>query len=170
LEAANAAVSLTGFPVAGRRLVLNLELASHELNHLEVCKGFMQLIGAENVNGWNLPEMLSTWARAYDLAGEISSDPDLSPCRRSYYLSGFHALAEANRPEAVLWTLLTTWDNALQSLEAAGKAEQHFPAWEATLEHLRLTPTTTNVRSEELEHYLDQIENIIEVWAKQSGV
>jgi hypothetical protein len=169
LEAANAAVSLTGFPVAGRRLVLNLERASHELNHLEVSKGFLQLLGAENVNGWNLPEMLSTWARTYDLAGEISSDPDLSPCRRSYYLSGFQALAEANRPEAVLWTLLTTWDNALHALEAAEKAEQHLPAWEATLERLRLSPTTAIARSEELEHYLDQMENFIEVWAKQNG-
>lgn len=170
LEAANAAVSLTGFPVAGRRLVLDLERASHELNQLQIYKGFFRLIGAENVNGWNLPDMLSTWARTYDLAGEISSDPDLSPCRRSYYLSGFQELAESNRPEAVLWTLLTTWENALQALEAAGKAEQHLPAWEAILERLRLSPATANARSEELEHYLDQIENFIEAWAHMSGV
>lgn len=170
LEAANAAVSLTGFPVAGRRLVLDLERASEELNYAEVYEGFLQLLGAENVDGWNMPDLLSAWARAYDISGEISSDPDLAPCRRSYYLSGFQALAEANRPEAVLWTLLTTWENALQALELVETAELHLQTWEATLERLKLSPATAGARSEELEQYLDQIEGFIEAWAKDNGV
>lgn len=169
LEAANAVACLSGFPVAGRRLALSLELVIKELGYPEVYVGLMRLLGAETLQGWDMPEWLSAWARAFDAASVLVTEPDLAPCRRSYYLSGFQALVEADRPETVIWTLLTTWERSMYALNTTEMTTVHSPTWETLLQHLRLGPSSAASRSEELENYLDQVEDVVETWARQMG-
>lgn len=169
LEAANAVACLTGFPVAGRRMVLNLEQAVTDLDHPEVYEGFTRLLGVEAIQPNDTSELLSAWTRIFDQASELNSEPELAPCRRSYYLNGFQALIEAGCPDAIIWTLLTTWERSVHSLKTAEQAEPFLPFWESTLERLRLTAARSDARNQELERYSDHVEEIVELWAERNG-
>ena len=169
LEAANAAVSLCHFPVAGRRLTHALRHACEEIGHPSIYDGFIHLLGADLMSQWNTPEMLSAWARAFDAVSQISDAPQLAPCRRNYYQSGFHLFVEAGHAEAIVWTLLTTWEQAIHALTLSGTAEPHLPAWESTLAGFELTENSADKRGQELERYIDHIEEIIDKWATQQG-
>jgi len=169
LEAANAAVSLCHFPVAGRRLTHALRHASEEIGHPAVYDGFIHLIGADLMSQWDVPDMLSAWARAFDAASQISEAPELAPCRRNYYQSGFHMFVEAGHTEAIAWTLLTSWEQAIHALNLSGIAAPHIPVWESALACLELTENSADKRSQELESYIDHIEEIIDKWATQQG-
>jgi hypothetical protein len=169
LEAANAVACLTGFPAAGRRMTLVLEQAVMDLHHPEVYEGFLRLLGVEAIQPNDTSELLSAWTRIFDQASELNSDPELTPCRRSYYLNGFQALLEAGHPDAIIWTLLTTWERSIHSLKSAEQAEPFLPLWESTLERLRLTSARSDARKEELERYSDRVEEIVELWAERNG-
>jgi hypothetical protein len=169
LEAANAAVSLCHFPVAGRRLTHALRHASDELDLPVVYDGFIRLLGADNINQWNVPEMLSSWAKAFDAASQISEAPELAPCRRNYYQSGFHIFVEAGHAEAIAWALLTSWEQAIHALTLSEIAAPHIPAWESSLASLELMENCAEKRGQELERYIDHIEEIIDNWATQHG-
>ncbi len=169
LEAANAVACLIGFPVAGRRMALDLERAALDLDHPEVYEGFTRLLGVEGIQHHEMSELLSAWTRIFDQASKINSEPELTPCRRSYYLSGFQALLEAGRADAALWTLLTTWERSVHSLKNVGKAEPFLPIWQDTLERLRLATARSDARNEELERYSDHMEEILRSWAERNG-
>ena len=169
LEAANAVACLTGFPVAGRRMTLDLEQAALDLDQPEVYEGFTRLLGVEGIQANNISELLSAWTRIFDQASEVNSEPELAPCRRSYYLNGFQALLESGRPDAIVWTLLTTWERSIHSLKTTERAEAFLPVWESILERLRLTSGRSDARNEELERYSDRAEEIVELWAERNG-
>ena len=76
MQGANAAASLTGFPAAGRRLTLSLERKTAELGQNEAYQGFLCLIGAAEIDSWNLPEWLSSCGRAYDAASKVTDNPE----------------------------------------------------------------------------------------------
>ena len=168
-QAANAAACLTGLPVSGRRTVLELERRAQALGRPEVFTGFLRLIGVDDSGGWSLPDWLTAWARAFDDAAGVSSDPRLHPCRQAYYRTGFQALAEAGRPDAVIWPLLIVWERAMTALESHGRSESHGSAWSAARQQLDLTDASRKARSEDLDVYLDHIEVVIEDWAEKAG-
>lgn len=169
LEAANAVACLTGFPVAGRRVALELQQAATDLDHPEVYEGFLHLLGMDAFHPDDTSELLSAWTRCFDQASEISSEPELAPCRRSYYLSGFQAIIETGNPDAITWTLLTTWERAIHCLRIVERAAPYLPHWEGVLERLRLTSAGSDARNDELERYLDHMEEIVEAWAERNG-
>lgn len=168
LEGANAAVCLAGAPAAGRRAALTLEQRASALDRPEVYGGFLRLLGTDRAGGWDVPAWLSSWGRAFDDVPPSSPDPLLVAFRRSYYLSGFQALAEASRPECLVWPLLTIWDRTLRSLQGASAAPHHH-AWDSVLEQLGLSPTSRASRAGELDAYLEHIEAVVDEWAEKNG-
>ncbi|NIS82414.1 MAG: hypothetical protein GTO14_19900 [Anaerolineales bacterium] len=170
LEATNALISLTSAPAAGRRVMLDLERCARTSGHADVYSSFLRLLGEDQFNAAHLPEWLSAWGLAFDEASALSGEPDLSECRRMYYLRGFQALAESGRPEAALWTMLTTWEGAMHALDHNESAGRHQPPWEAVLKRLRLSLASKDSRAEELERHLDTIEGLLDTWAVQNGV
>jgi hypothetical protein len=169
LEAANALACLSGFPVAGRRLVRELETCLDELGQPQVYQQFLNLLGASAIDSWDLPTRLSAWGRAFDDAATASPDPDLAPCRRRYYHAGLQAFAEESRPEATIYTLLTTWENAIYALASAGHLDSHAAAWQAFVMDLELHEGAYAARGEALEKFIDEVEAHIEAWADASG-
>ena len=169
LEAANAVACLTGFPVAGRRLSLHLAEAAQNLEYPDLYGGFLQLLGSDSLQDWSIPETLSAWARTFDEASTISSDPLLSSCRRDYYLNAFQVLAEMGEAKAILWPMITTWEQALHALSQHENLEQHQSEWMRLLDDLGLSAERRSARLDDLEHYLDRNEALIEVWAERSG-
>jgi predicted nucleotidyltransferase len=169
LDGANAAASLAGAPAAGRRLLLDLERRAQALDRPELSDGLVRLIGIDRDDGREVPSWLAAWARAFDAASPLTTDPRLAPCRRSYHLSGFQALAEAGRPDAVVLPLLLIWGQTLRVLEAYEQAAAFRPAWEDALQGLGLSPEALKPRALELESYLDAMETLIDAWAVRNG-
>lgn len=169
LEAANAVACLTGFPVAGRRLSLQLAEAAENLEYPDLYGGFLQLLGSDSLQDWSIPETLSAWARTFDEASEISSDPLLCSCRRDYYLNAFQVLAEMGDTKAILWPMITTWEQAIHALNQSENPEQDHAEWVSLLEKSGLSPERQAARLEDLEQYLDRNEALIELWAERSG-
>jgi hypothetical protein len=170
LEATNAVVTLTGKPAAGRRLAIEIEQTTKDAGHPEVYQRFLQLLGGDALNTTLIPQWLSAWGYAFDTAAAISKEPELNPCRRMYYLKGFQALVDADRPEAILWKLLTTWERAIHTLAKSDNAAPHQAAWDSVRQRLRLSPKAMNSRAEELEEHLQSIEHLLSAWAEEVGV
>lgn len=169
LAGANAVTSLATVPAAGRRLALTLESGIAAVGAPEIHTAFMRLLSAETVRSWQVPDVLSAWARAFDAAYAQSQRPCLQPARRSYLLGGFQALAEAGFPEANQWLLLHTWDHAIRSLPDTPDNAGYRSVWQALLSQLGLLPTAIGLRLDELEAFLDQAEAVLEKWAHDNG-
>lgn len=169
IDGANAAASLAGAPAAGRRMLLDLERRGQALGRPEVSEGLIRLFGIERGDSRAIPAWVAAWARAFDAAAPLTSDPRLAPCRRAYHLAGFQALAEGGRPDAVVLPLLIIWDRTLRVLEAYGQAADHRAAWDDALHSLGLAPEARQTRALELESYLDAVETLIDGWAARNG-
>lgn len=169
LDGANAAALLTGAPAAGRRLLLDLERRCPSPGHDQVVSGLVRLLGIDRHDGRSAPAWLGAWARAFDAAAPLTTDPRLAACRRAYHLAGYQALIEAGRPDAVVIPLLQIWERTLCVLEAHGRSEDHRPAWEDARRALGLDAPSLPTRLLELEGYLDSIETLIDGWAARSG-
>jgi hypothetical protein len=129
----------------------------------------LRLLGGETQASPDLPGWVAAWARAYDAGSPLTAEPDLLPERRAYYLGAFHAQLESASPQVVLFTLLDTWDRILATLETFGLAADHHPAWEAATATLDLTTEAAPRRLDELEAYLDHLEDFVEGWSARQG-
>ncbi len=169
LEAANAAASLTGFPAAGRAMALALRQRLLDLGRPDLYAGFLSLLGAQNLDGWQAPEWISAWGRAFD-AARTAADPVLHLGRRLYFLRAFQSLAEAGEVEALVWPLVSTWSRAVANLRGSPPAAEHAPAWESFLQTLGLGAEHRAQRETELETYLDEVEALLQTWAHEQDV
>jgi hypothetical protein len=170
LEGANAIASLSGFPVAGRRLFLDLEEATEGLGFPEFSEAFLQLLVLSPPTSVELQNWLPAWERAFEAAGRLSKKAALAPCRRTYFRAGFQALMEIDRPEANMFPLLTTWEMAVRTLQQAGHTDHYLQEWEDMLGTLGLDPSSRTQRDGSLVHYLNQIETRVSDWAETQGV
>lgn len=169
MDAANAAACLVGPPAVGRRAAVILAQRSAALGHPEVYQAFLRLTGADTSTGWQVPEWLGAWARAFDAASGTSADPQLAACRRAYHLNALQALAESGEAESLIWPLLSAWQRVMATLEASELASEHRAAWEAFLARLRISPRDAALRAAELDVYLEHIQAVVEAWAEQKG-
>jgi predicted nucleotidyltransferase len=169
LDGANAAALLVGPPAAGRRRLLDLERRADALGHTVVADGLGRLLGLNGRDGRPASAWLGAWARAFDEASVLTTDPRLAACRRAYHLAGYQALIEAGRPDAIVIPLLLIWERTLRVLEAHGRLGEHRPAWDEALAALGLDTPSLPTRLLELDGYLDAIEMLIEGWAARSG-
>ncbi len=168
-DGANAVALLAGPPAAGRRLALTLKQRTAEADQPEVFESFLRLIGLESADGSDLPDRISAWARAFELASPDSTDPRLASCRLRYYLAGFEALNQAGWPQAVEWGLLSTWQIAAGAFDLMPNADGARSAWEDFLQHLDLGESAAERRAREAERFLDRVEEILDVWAGEHG-
>jgi predicted nucleotidyltransferase len=169
MEAANSVACLTGFPVAGRRVILELEAAARELECEHLADNFLSLLGAGALQSWSTPELLSSWARAFDAAAQHDHHALLTPPRREYYLSAFQVLAEEHQTQALIWHLLRTWETSIHTLESLGIEPEFKPAWESLLDELRLSSEWHAHRQDQLKEFLEKNQRWIEHWAERHG-
>lgn len=166
LYGANAAISLTGFPGAGRRLVMKLESAARRLNRLDVYDDFEALFGGGELEAAQAQVLLTDWSAAYR-AGQTPEDELIHPARRTIYERGFQALIQADRAAEMLWLMLYTWHTAMRRLPGNSP---HAESWTAFLERLRLaSPADFRQRVAAVQAYLSKIDELVEAWADSNG-
>lgn len=160
LCAANAAISLTGFPGAGRRLVMKLESAAQKLGRPDLHLAFLTLFGG-NVAAW-----LNDWNAAYR-AGQSLTDELIHPARRTIYERGFAAQAQSGRAADGVWLLLNTWQALMHNIPTDSP---HGDRWAAFLESLHLA-NAEGLRAKIANAcaYVDSVAEVVETWAEANG-
>ncbi|MBP7692180.1 MAG: hypothetical protein KA764_09700 [Anaerolineales bacterium] len=166
LYAANAAISLTGFPGAGRRLLLKLETAARQLRRAELYDDFLAVFGGPNLEPSQAQLLLADWSAVYQ-AGQAAADEFIHPARRTVYERGFQAQIQADRSAEMLWLMLATWQALMRQLPGNSA---HAEPWVVFLERLRLAaPADFHTRVAEVQAYLTLATEVVETWADQNG-
>jgi TorA maturation chaperone TorD len=160
LYAANAAISLTAFPAAGRRLVLKLESAAQKLKRLDLSASFTAFFDG------SIADHLVGWSEAYR-AGQSLTDELIHPARRTIYERGFLAQAEADRAADGLWLMLYTWQALMKNIPTDSP---HGDRWSAFLESLDMaSPSGFAQKVTQAHDYLDLTSDAVDRWAEQNG-
>jgi len=164
LYAANAVISLTAFPGAGRRLVMKLEAAARRLARADVYDEFIALFAVETRY---IASLLADWSAAYR-AGQSAEDELIHPARRTIYERGFQAQIQADRAAEGLWLMLYTWQACVKQLpNDSPQADQ----WIAFLQHLQMaSPSEFVEKVKRVSAYLDLAAQAVEAWTGEHGV
>lgn len=160
LNAANAIISLTAFPGAGRRLVLKLESAAQRLKRPELLASFTTLFDG------GIAPYLADWSAAYR-AGQSLTDELIHPARRTIYERGFAAQVQADRAADGAWLMLFTWQALMKNIPTDSPLADR---WIAFLEALNMaSPAGFADKVTRVHDYLDLAAEAVDQWAEQNG-
>jgi hypothetical protein len=169
IEGANGISTLHRFPAAGRRILLDLESACQILDFEDVYTAVVSLLGAQALEPGQLGEYMSAWEQAYSVAADEMPDVSISPVRWNYFHAGVQALLDSGQALAAMWPMLTTWERAMHILHTVDRIAPHRPAWDAFLSTLDLSEAGQQQRQEQLDHFLDRMDYLVEHWADRVG-
>jgi hypothetical protein len=166
LYAANALITLTAFPGAGRRLLLKLEAATQKLQRADLYASMLALFGEGELDAPRANALLQGWSAAYR-AGQSVEDELVHPARRTIYERGFKALIDADRSAEMVWLMLYTWQALLKNLPGDSP---HADQWLSFLQHVQMgTPAEFSARVEQARAYVTLGAETVETWAEQNG-
>jgi hypothetical protein len=168
LYSANAVITLTGFPAAGRRLTMKLEAAARTLrvDRAEGYDQFIAIFGGVSVEMRHGASLLADWSAAYR-AGQAAGDELVHPARRTIYERGFQSQIEADRAADALWLMLYTWQACLKNLPGDSP---HADRWIAFLQQLQMaSPAGFAERVRQARAYVDLAAEMVETWAEKNG-
>lgn len=113
------------------------------------------------IHGW-LPE----WKSAFESAcGNSRVEPRIHPARLNYYEKAMLAMLAGDKPKAALWPLIRTWTFAAEVLPETDQA-----AWRSACGQLGLTEQGIEERVSGLDHFLDEVEALLDDLAAQNGL
>ena len=165
-HAANAVAILNGMPLAERRLLLQFPARAEAAGRPGLPAGLLGLLGAQNADIFALAGSLPEWEKDFQ---EAASRPEVEgrihPARLAYYKKALEALLSGEHPQAILWPFIHTW-----SLAAAVLPPARQVAWQSACQQLGLVGETFKEHVQELAHYLDGIEELLEGMAAVNGV
>jgi hypothetical protein len=166
LYSANAAISLTGFPGAGRRLLIKLEAAAQKLARADAYDDFLAVFGGPALDSAQAQLLLADWSAAFR-AGQSEMDELIHPARRTIYERGFTAQIEADRAGEMLWLMLYTGQAAMRNIPTDSP---HAASWTTFRERLCLAnPEEYRERVAAARSYLEMVDALVEGWAESNG-
>jgi hypothetical protein len=164
--AANTIAELTGPPIPERRLLLEFPERAQAAERPGMSAGLLGLLGANQFNPEKIDPWLSDWKNAFTSACQTDSvDVRIHPARLNYYEKAIKAMLGGDRPIAALWPLIHTWTLAANVLEA-----EQLKAWHLAGSDLELAGAAFAQRIQGLDHYLDEIEMLLDEFAAANGL
>ena len=165
-HAVNAVAELSGPPLQERRLMLEFAERAETAQRPGMDAALFGLMGASELDGSTMQSWLPDWKLAFESASESSRvDPRIDHVRMNYYEKAIQALIEGEKPRAALWPLLHTWTLAVDVLpDMAGNA------WRSACGQLGLTAVGIEERVEALDHFLDEVEALLDDLSVQYGL
>ncbi len=165
-HAINAVAELSGPPIQERRLLLEFPARAEAAGKAGMAAGAFNLIGANNIDAAKLNLWMSDWKSAYKLAIEKPDvDMRINSARTNYYEKAIKAMLEDKTPLAALWPLFHTWTLCAEVLEG-----DHFNFWQSAANDLGLLGENFQQRVEGLDHFIDEIEIILDDVAIENGL
>jgi len=167
-DAGNALVSLSGAPITERRFFQQFPQRLQILNNPALIANLIHLLVPEGVDLTNFwAERQSSFHQAYQTISTSADAPvQLHACRLGYFEKAISAIWEEN-PTAALWLLLRIWTQAASehALETDLNKE-----WNSALHALAFDEELFFTRLQNLDTYLDEVEETLEIWARNNGV
>jgi len=165
-HAVNAVAELSGPPLHERRLLLEFLTRAEAAQRPGMLDELYALLGASGLEGETINSWLPAWRSAFEVAGGSSRvDVHIHPARINYYDKGIQALLAGGTPRAALWPLLHTWTLAVDVL-----SENALDEWRSACGHLGLTATGIEERVTSLDHFLDEVEGLLDELAIRYGL
>jgi hypothetical protein len=165
-HAVNAVAELSGPPLQERRLMLEFASRAETAQRPGMDAALVGLLGASELDADAIKAWLPEWKLAFESASESNRvDPRIHQTRLNYYEKAIVAMLESEKPRAALWPLLQTWTLAVDVLpDMAGTS------WRAACGQLGLTAVGIEERVDALDHFLDEVEGLLEDLAAQYGL
>lgn len=165
-HAANAIAVIKDSPLSERRFLLEFPACAESAGNESMSADLYELLGAGQAEKSSLEACLPAWERDFLEAGrDQSADVRLHPARLAYYRRGFETLLAGEQPLAILWPLLHTW-----SLAAGVLPEAERSAWATCCRELGLLQAGLASRLQRLDHFLDEVEKILDNMAVSNGL
>ena len=165
-NAANAVAVLNGPPLTERRFLLNFGERAAAVGRPGLAGGLEDLFRSDSneLDDWG--QWLEGWQAALTSAGKQENPPPrLAACRQKYYTAAADALHN-DYPAAALWIMLRTWTLALLHQP---EDETALKAWSAACTQQQLDPEHLEHRLDEMDAYLDSVEETVDEWAQEHG-
>jgi len=154
---ANAVASLTGAPLAERRLLSELPARANAAGIPSFYGDFVQLFTSSEVTDENFASWADSYHLMFDALKAVEGIPvSLLPCRRSYYEKAIRALYPVN-PAGAVWLLFYTWTRAAAVLP---KTDPSYKDWQSICKQLELDNRNLSARLEAFDTLLDTVEEV----------
>ena len=108
---------------------------------------------------------LPVWRKTVESLGSMAP-ARLCSARIPYYFKAFDAILDSDQPLAALWPLLRTWTDAIILLPVNSPA---YESWQTANTRLGLLGEPFTQKIAALDAYLDQVEELLDDWAKENG-
>jgi hypothetical protein len=165
-HAVNAVAELSGPPLQERRLMLDFLARAETAQRPGMNVALVSLMGGSGLETSQIAGWVSDWKLAFEAATESSRvDTRIHPARLNYYEKGIHAILAGETPHTALWPLLYTWTLAVDVLP-----EHSVDAWRSACGQLGLTAAGFEERVEGLDHFLDEVEALLDELAREHGL
>ena len=165
-HAVNAVAELSGPPLQERRLMLEFASRAETAQRPGMNAGLLGLLGASDLEPPTINAWLPDWKLAFESAVESGRvDPRVNQARLNYYEKAIQAILTGDNPCAALWPLLQTWTLAADVLP-----DHALDAWRSACDQLGLTATGIEEHVNGLDHFLDEVESLLDELAAQHGL
>jgi hypothetical protein len=165
-HAVNAVAELSGPPLQERRLMLDFASRAVTAQRPGMNAALNNLMGASALDASQISAWMPEWKLAFEAATESSRvDVRIHSARLNYYEKGINAILAGETPQAALWPLLHTWTSAVDVLP-----EHSVNAWRSACGQLGLTAAGFEERVEGLDHFLDEVEALLDELAREHGL
>jgi len=164
--AVNAVAELSGPPLGERRLMLEFAARAETAQRPGMEAALTGLVGASTLDSYTMQSWLPDWKLAFESATESSRvDAHIHQTRVNYYEKAISAMLESEKPAVALWPLLRTWTFAVDVLPDLASNP-----WRAVCGQLGLTAVGIEERVDGLDHFLDEVEALLDDLAEQYGL
>jgi hypothetical protein len=165
-HAVNAVAELSGPPLQERRLMLEFAGRAETAQRPGMDSALVGLMGASELSADTMRSWLPDWKHAFESAMESTrADLRINLARVNYYEKAITAILEGERPRAALWPLLQTWSFAVDVLP-----DMAATPWRNVCGQLGLTAVGIQERVEALDHFLDEVEALLDDLSEQYGL
>lgn len=165
-HAAQAIAGLSGPNLTERRFLMELTVRAEAVHKPGLYLGFTGLVGASTLEATLIRSWLPDWQQAYQASSGYAAPIRLHPHRFAYYANAIDAMLDGASTQAAFWPLWRTWTLAICSLP--DEAPQQI-AWQKTAEPLGMWGEAFTNKVKGMDAYLDQVEELLEAWAKENG-
>jgi hypothetical protein len=165
-HAVNVIAELNGPPLPERRLLLMFPSLAEQAERPGLSVGLLGLLGASNLDASTLESWLPEWESAFKRAFETGkADPRIHTARLNYYKKCFEAMLGSDNPTVMLWPLFNSWTRAIVVLP-----EDEIVGWQTARTQLGLSGAGFVERVEGLDHYLDELDILLDEIAAANGL
>jgi hypothetical protein len=165
-HAAQAVAGISGQPLTERRFLIDLPGRAETVGKPGLVPGFLGLLGAPQVDAEKMRSWLADWEKAFHAIPVELAPARLHPHRFFYYSRAIDDLLAGQSASSALWPLWHTWTGAISRLPAEAV---WLEAWSAAAAQLGLLGEVFADKVRGLDAYLDQVEDLLDVWARENG-